>query len=88
MNNPATRKYKNVASGNTRVALAIDDLESLDPWKPRGLKIFGTADLVEREGYAGRSVYLQVTPTVSWSWNLERSAMVDGKFSPHKTVHP
>jgi pyridoxamine 5'-phosphate oxidase family protein len=30
----STRKYKNVRDGNKEVALAIDDLESVQPWKP------------------------------------------------------
>lgn len=88
MNNQATRKYKNVANGNSQVALAVDDLESVDPWKPRGIKVYGTADIVEREGgYAGSGSYLRISPTTSWSWNIEGPAMVDGKFRPHKTVH-
>ena len=87
MNNAATRKYKNVVKGNSQVALAIDDLESVDPWAPRGIKLYGTADIVEREGYAGRSSYLRIRPTISWSWNLEGPAMVEGRFVPHKTVH-
>lgn len=33
-----TYKYKNIASGNAKVALVIDDVESADPWKPRGSK--------------------------------------------------
>ena len=28
-------KYKNVKNGNKLVSLVIDDLESVDPWKPR-----------------------------------------------------
>ncbi|MCK4975910.1 MAG: PPOX class F420-dependent oxidoreductase [Anaerolineales bacterium] len=87
MNNAATRKYKNVVKGNSQVALAIDDLESVDPWAPRGIKLYGTADIVERQGYAGRSSYLRIRPTISWSWNLEGPAMVEGRFVPHKTVH-
>jgi pyridoxamine 5'-phosphate oxidase family protein len=87
MNNEATRKHKNVASGNTQVALAIDDLESVDPWMPRGIKVYGTAEIVEREGYAGKSSYLRIRPTISWSWNVEGPAMVDGKFAPHKIIH-
>src|SRR2546421_13089392 len=31
-----TLKYHNVKNGNRLVALTIDDLESIDPWKPRG----------------------------------------------------
>ena len=87
MNNAATRKYKNVVKGNSQVALAIDDLESVDPWAPRGIKLYGTADIVERQGYAGRSSYLRIRPTISWSWHLEGPAMVKGRFVPHKTVH-
>ena len=87
MNNAATRKYKNVVKGNSQVALAIDDLESVDPWAPRGIKLYGTADIVERQVYAGRSSYLRIRPTISWSWNLESPAMVEDRFVPHKTVH-
>jgi pyridoxamine 5'-phosphate oxidase family protein len=87
MNNEATRKYKNVAKGNTYVALAIDDLESVDPWMPRGIKVYGTAEIVEPEGHAGKSRYLRIRPTISWSWNVEGPAMVDGKFAPHKIIH-
>jgi pyridoxamine 5'-phosphate oxidase family protein len=32
-----TRKYRNVEAGNTKVALVIDDLVSVDPWSPRYL---------------------------------------------------
>ena len=70
--NPSkTFKYKNVAGGNTLVALVVDDLESVKPWKTRGLKIHGTADFVERVGYMGSGTYLRITPTRSWSWGLE-----------------
>ena len=85
MNNKATRKYKNVAGGNSRVALVIDDLESIDPWSPRGIRVFGTADIVDYEGYAGSGSYLRIKPTVTWSWNVEGSSYQDGKFRPHKT---
>lgn len=35
----STKKYRNVRHGNKQVALSIDDLESVDPWKPRGIKV-------------------------------------------------
>jgi pyridoxamine 5'-phosphate oxidase family protein len=66
----STPKYKNVKAGNKRVALTIDDLESVDPWKPRGIRINGTADLVERDGEFGKGEYIRITPTVSWSWGI------------------
>ena len=31
-----TRRYKNIKGGNTRVSLVIDDLKSVEPWRPRG----------------------------------------------------
>jgi pyridoxamine 5'-phosphate oxidase family protein len=84
--NTATRKYKNVEAGNTQVALVIDDLESVDPWKPRGIRVFGTADIVEREGRHGPTMDLRITPTVSWSWRIEEGpAFQDGKFMTNRT---
>jgi pyridoxamine 5'-phosphate oxidase family protein len=66
----STRKYKNVRDGNKQVALSIDDLESVEPWKPRGIKVNGTAEIVEHKGMFGPGKYLQITPTVSWSWGI------------------
>lgn len=83
----ATRKYKNISIGYQKVALVIDDLESIDPWKPRGIRIFGTAEIVQRSGRPGSDEFLRITPDVSWSWNIEGPAIVDGKFAPHKTIH-
>ena len=45
-----TRKFRNVREGNPRVALVIDDLASTEPWSPRGMRIYGTAEFVERAG--------------------------------------
>ena len=82
-----TRKYKNIDHGQKKVALVIYDLETIDPWKPRGIRIFGTAEIVERSGRYGAGVYLHIKPTVSWSWNIELPAFDGGKFVTNKTVH-
>lgn len=42
----ASRKGRNVWSGNQRVALIVDDLASVQPWRPRGIRIYGRAELV------------------------------------------
>ncbi len=76
-----TRKFKNVRAGNTKVALTVDDLVSVNPWNPRGIRIYGIAETVEREGMFGPGAYLRITPTVSWSWNIEAPR------TPLKTVH-
>lgn len=75
-----TRKYRNVKSGNARVALVVDDLVSVRPWSPRGIRIYGTADFVERQGYVGPGAYLRIKPEVSWSWNIEGPEI-------HKVIH-
>lgn len=44
---PATRKYRNVTAGNHLVSLIIDDLASIDPWRPRGIKVHDIAEIVQ-----------------------------------------
>ncbi len=45
-----TRKYRNVQAGHAKVALVVDDLVSTNPWTPRFLRVYGTAEPVERAG--------------------------------------
>ncbi len=82
-----SRRGKSVLAGNTKVALVVDDLESIDPWKPRGIRIYGTAEFVEREGRFGKKHYMRITPTLSWSANLEPTEIVDGRPTHHRTEH-
>ena len=39
-------------------------------WTPRGLRVYGTAELIERSGMFGPGAYMRITPEISWSWNL------------------
>lgn len=71
-NNENTIKYRNVAAGNADVAMVIDDLKSVKPWVVRGIKIYGKADIVAYEGYAGPGNYLRVQPTKHRSWGLDQ----------------
>jgi pyridoxamine 5'-phosphate oxidase family protein len=83
-----TRKFRNVRAGNTKVAVIVDDLPSVDPWTPRYLRIYGDAELVERDGRFGSATYLRITPTVSWSFNLGgRPLTRDDKVTMTRTVH-
>ena len=90
-----TRRTKNVAAGNDKVALVIDDLAPPDPWAPRHhrkwrfLRIYGTAELVDREGANGPAKILKITPTISWSINLADEQQGDdaGNVPPRRTVH-
>src|SRR5215469_5604381 len=62
-----THKYKNVVAGHHKVSLLIDDLKSLQPWQPRGIRIYGIAEIIQRHGHLGPGNYLAITPVVSWS---------------------
>ena len=78
-------KYKNVLKNN-KVALVIDDLKSVDPWNPRGIRIYGTADIVSRQdGYMERGTdhpnnnphqYIRIRPEKKWSWGIEEPVFV------------
>ena len=49
----------------------IDDLASVDPWRPRALKVSGTAEVMQHEGMFGKGDYIRITPKVSASWGIE-----------------
>src|SRR4051794_31738708 len=46
LDNPSTRKYRNVQAGNQKVALVVDDVVSMQPYTPRFLRIYGIAEIV------------------------------------------
>ena len=74
-----TFRYKNIRQGNRKVAFVVGDLESVDPWKPRAIKIHGSAELVTRKGLAGSGVYIRITPEVKWSLGIDEPAFTDGQ---------
>jgi pyridoxamine 5'-phosphate oxidase family protein len=88
-NPTATRKWRNIQAGNASVALVVDDLVAIDPWTPRFLRVYGTAELIERSGWQfGSPHYLRITPAVSWSWNLDGRPLTSAsQFQPRRTVH-
>jgi pyridoxamine 5'-phosphate oxidase family protein len=81
-----SRKYKNVLKNN-KVALVIDDLKTVDPWDPRGIRIHGTADIVTRkEGYMegtshSEAIYIRIKPKKKWSWGIDEPVFLEGKFN-------
>ncbi|MBY0401126.1 PPOX class F420-dependent oxidoreductase [Myxococcota bacterium] len=76
----ATRKYKNIAAGNTKVSLIIDDLASIEPWRPRGIRVHATAEIADHEGRPA----LRIRPKRSWSWGLGGEDFATGKFTPNR----
>jgi pyridoxamine 5'-phosphate oxidase family protein len=83
-----TRKFRNVRAGNQKVALVIDDMVSFDPFFARCIRVYGHAEQpVEREGMVGPGIYVRITPTISWSWNLAGNPAGDTWYEPRRTVH-
>lgn len=60
-----TKKFRDVAATG-RAAIVIDDLASVDPWRPRGIEIRGRAEAV-----ATPSAVIRITPERVSSWGLE-----------------
>lgn len=60
-----TVRYRNIQS-NPRVSVVVDDLASVEPWSPRGIKIIGTAVI---EIVAG-SPRFRISPSVIISWAI------------------
>lgn len=83
-----SRKYRNIAAGNTKVSLVVDTLPSVDPVTPVAVKVHGEATIEHRDGRFGPAEYLVIRPVTSWSWGVEGPAFVDGVFRPCKTVWP
>jgi pyridoxamine 5'-phosphate oxidase family protein len=58
-------KFRNLAE-NRKVALVIDDVVTVSPWRPRGLEVRGVAEL----GNEGGRSYVKVCPQVKRSWGF------------------
>jgi pyridoxamine 5'-phosphate oxidase family protein len=68
-----TKKWRNVA-GNPNVALVVDDIASLKPWKVRGVEIRGTAEQIvgphDLGAYMSEEV-IRIRPYAIHSWGLD-----------------
>jgi pyridoxamine 5'-phosphate oxidase family protein len=64
-----TVRYRNLLA-NPIATIVIDDLASVDPWAPRGVKVRGSATLEEVPG----GLRIRIRPAVIWSWHLNTDA--------------
>src|SRR5690348_6969323 len=62
-----SKKFRDVAR-STRAAIVIDDLESTDPWRPRGIEIRGRGEAI-----ALPTPLIRIHPERIVSWGLEPS---------------
>ena len=58
-------KFQNLVQ-NKKVAMVIDDLVTVSPWRPRGVEVRGVAEL----GSEGSRSYVKVCPLVKRSWGF------------------
>jgi pyridoxamine 5'-phosphate oxidase family protein len=66
-----TRRYRNITGGNPKVSVVIDDLVSVSPWRPRGIKVSGTAEVMDHDGIFGAGKYFRIKPRTTVSWGIE-----------------
>ncbi len=60
-----TVRYRNIAR-NPRATVVIDDLASMDPWSPRGIKVIGAATIEE----VGGAPRFRISPETIISWAI------------------
>lgn len=58
-------KFQNLVQ-NEKVAMVIDDIMTVSPWRPRGVEVRGVAEL----GNQGGRPYVKVCPLVKRSWGF------------------
>ena len=61
-----TKKFRDVAR-TERVAIVIDDLESIDPWRPRGIEVRGRGEAI-----ALPTPLIRVHPERIVTWGIEQ----------------
>jgi len=64
-----TIRYRNLQT-NPRATIIIDELVTVDPWSPRGVKARGPATLEHHEG----RLRIRIVPEVIWSWGINHDA--------------
>jgi pyridoxamine 5'-phosphate oxidase family protein len=78
------KKWRDVQK-NSKVAIVIDDIASVQPWKVRGIEVRGTAEILMNGGQEIIPGFdpemFRITPTrvVSWGINQETPAPADVK---------
>jgi FMN-dependent NADH-azoreductase len=73
-----TQRLARISTMSREGALLIDDLKSVNPWSPRGIRIHGTADIVARKGQGylkdsnhACTKYMRIIPKEKWSWGID-----------------
>ena len=70
-----TLKYLNTKGGSERAAFVVDDYETEDHSRPRGVKIHGRVEIVGE----GDSEAIRLNPVKKWSWGINAPMFQDGR---------
>jgi len=63
-----TKKFRDVARSG-KAAIVVDDLASVDPWRPRAVAVRGRAEAIEEP-----RALIRIHPERVVSWGLERGS--------------
>ena len=76
------KKYRDVQR-NPRVALIVDDLESVDPWRPQGIEVRGEAEVLrsggEMLGPGFAPEMFRIRPRRIVSWGIDGNMVPSGR---------
>jgi len=88
-----SKKWRDLEA-NLQVAFVVDDLESVDPWTPRGIEIRGRVELhteggEQRFGGGGwDSAWFTIVPQRIISWGIEGPAFSETGRSARSIATP
>lgn len=68
-----TKKFRDVRRSG-RAAVVIDDLASVDPWRPRGIEIRGRAEAIDEP-----TALIRIRPDRIISWGIESERMGESR---------
>lgn len=66
----STKKFRNVID-NPWAAIVIDDIASVDPWRPRAVIVEGPAEAVTDPDQPGEG-HIRITPDRVIAWGIEQ----------------
>lgn len=66
----SSKKFRNVLA-TPRAAFVVDDLASVDPWRPRSVMIEGPAQALNNDGSSNAQGVIRITPETIVSWGLD-----------------
>jgi pyridoxamine 5'-phosphate oxidase family protein len=73
-----TKKFRDVRSSG-RAAVVIDDLASVEPWRPRGIEVRGAAEAVESP-----RPMIRIFPERIVSWGIDSSGTLARSIRPRE----